>query len=412
MRMPGKVIDRVIFMPSPRKGVATHASSYYTAREGGSLMSIHGYESRSDTTDVAFIRFSGDNGRTWGAEETFQTEFRDPKGTRRRYPAGGYVDPLTGRYLTVRNEGVLPTDDPLEGMRQWKLHYSVSEDGGRTFLVDEQIIHDGEEYDAINHLPGISVGKTCAMIGDMGQRPITRADGVLLVPIQYTPAGPDGVYLNPGAGFTYTNCMVLFGHWLPGGRLRWTASDKIIADPARTTRGLIEPTIAQLPDGRIIMVMRGSNDKRPELPGWKWFSESRDGGQTWSVPAPWTYDDGIPFHSPSSCSQLYRHLDGRLFWIGNICQENPEGNGPRYPLVVGQVDEITGRLLRRSVWAVDDREPDESPFLTLSNFFAREDRETGHMLIHMTRLFARDFRKGGSIDWTADSLLYRIELSD
>jgi hypothetical protein len=408
--MAARVIESSVFVPSPRKGVATHGSTYYTTLTGGNLLSLHGFESRSDTTDVAFLRYSHDNGKTWTPEEVVKTDFADPRGTGRRYPLGGYVDPVTGRYFAVWIEAVLPTDDPLEGMRQWKLHYLVSEDGGRTSLASGQIIHEGDEYNEVNHLPGISVGKNCAMIGDMGQRPLTRSDGVIIVPVQYSPAGPDGMYTNPGAGYTYTNCLILFGRWRPDGAVSWTASEKIIADPNRTTRGLIEPTIAELADGRIIMVMRGSNDNRPELPGYRWYAESSDGGQTWSKPEPWVFSDGIAFFSPSSCSQLLRHPNGRLYWIGNICEMNPEGNSPRYPIVIGEIDERSGRLERESVSIIDTRREGESPHLTLSNFYAREDRETGGIVLHMTRLFAHDFRVGGSIEWTADSMLYQIAL--
>jgi hypothetical protein len=37
--------------------------------------------------------------------------------------------------------------------------------------------------------------------------------------------------------------------------------------------------------------------------------------------------------------------------------------------------------------------------------------ETGGILLHMSRLFARDFRVGGKADWTADALLYRLDVS-
>jgi hypothetical protein len=52
---------------------------------------------------------------------------------------------------------------------------------------------------------------------------------------------------------------VLIGTWTDGDRLQWTMSQRVQADPKRTTRGLIEPTLAELPDGHILMVMRGSN---------------------------------------------------------------------------------------------------------------------------------------------------------
>ena len=52
--------------------------------------------------------------------------------------------------------------------------------------------------------------------------------------------------------------------WQPDGTMAWTASERIVADPAQTTRGVLEPTIAFLADGRLMMVMRGSNAKRHE----------------------------------------------------------------------------------------------------------------------------------------------------
>ena len=326
----------------------------------------------------------------------------------RRHPRGGFVDPLTGHYLTVWTEGILPNDEPLEGMRHWTLHYAVSEDGGKTQTVNAQIIHEGAEYDAVHHLPGVTVGRNCVMMGDLGERPLTRSDGVILVPVQSSPAGPDGDYYNPGSGLTYTDCLLLMGRWRPDGRLAWTASQRVVGDPSRTTRGMVEPTLAELEDGRILMVMRGSNDAHTEWPGYRWHVFSADGGATWTTPEPWTYTDGELFYSPSSCSQLIPWHDGRLFWMGNISATNPRGNSPRYPLILGEVSLRTGLLIRDSVSIIDDRREGEHERLTLSNFYAREDRETGHLLLHMTRLFATAFLPDGKPNWTADALLYRI----
>ncbi|MHB9105476.1 MAG: sialidase family protein [Armatimonadota bacterium] len=406
--MPAAVLAVETFLPSPAPSVAAHGASYYTMPVGGRVMSIHTLMSRSDTADVGYIRWSDDNGRTWGETVEWPTKFEHPLGTGRRHPRGGYVDPATGRYLTVWTEGVLPTDNPLEGMTHWTLHYTVSEDGGRTQSVNEQIIADGPEYDAVHHLPGITVGKNCAMMGDLGQRPLTRSDGVILLPIQSSPVGPDGEYFNPGAGYTYTDCQLLFGRWRPDGRLAWSASERIVGDPNRTTRGMIEPTIAELDGGRLLMVMRGSNDRHPEWPGYRWRAFSDDGGETWSLPEPWTYADGDAFFSPSSCSQLIPWVDGRLFWMGNISPANPTGNLPRYPIILGEVDLKSGLLIRESVSVIDDRRESDHERVTLSNFYAREDRETGHLLLHMNRLFANGPRPDGKPDWTADALLYRI----
>jgi len=397
-----------VFIPSPSKGAHVSGTTYYTKRKGYDLMSIHSIETRSDTVDISYIRHSNDNGKSWSEPVVFECEFEDDHGIGRRHPRGGFVDPLTDRFLTIWTEGVLPSDYPLEGMKQWKLHYSVSEDGGKTTTVNEQIIHEGDEYDAIHHLPNVTVGKNCVMMGDFGQRSLVRSDGVILVPVQSSMVGPNGEYYNPGAGYTYTDCMILFGRWQADGHISWSSSERVCGDPKRTIRGLIEPTIAELADGRLLMVMRGSNDPKGVLPGYRWYSISSDGGQTWSDASPWKYTNDELFFSPSSCSQLIPHSSGHLFWMGNICEHNPRGNGPRYPICLGEVDLKSGFLVKESVTAIDDKQEHESPHLTLSNFLVREDRENGNLLLHLARLFANDFRTDGKAEWTADALIYTI----
>jgi hypothetical protein len=366
--------------------------------------------SRSDTKDIAYMRTSVDNGKSWGAPTVWPCSFEDEGGTGRRHHRGGYLDPNNGRFVTWWTEGVLPNDKPLEGMKQWYLYYAVMEEDGITERFRKQIIHEGTEYDGVHHMPGITRGRNCMMMGDYGELAITRSDGAILLPVQSSPVGSDGSYENPGKGYTYTDCLVLIGRWQEDGHIAWTCSERVCGDPERTTRGLIEPTLAELDDGRILMVMRGSNDTGGKWPGYRWASWSEDGGVTWSKAVPWTYDDGGNFFSPSSTSQLIPHSSGRLFWMGNICEKNPRGHGPRYPIALGEVDRSTGLLTRKSVGAVDDRQPDESPHLTLSNFLVREDRETGDLLLHLPRLFAQDFRENGKANWTTDASLLRITL--
>ncbi|HCK10300.1 MAG TPA: hypothetical protein DHW45_10530 [Candidatus Latescibacteria bacterium] len=385
--MRAEVISRETFVPSPGIGKGVMGGCFYTQNEGLRLMSTHVVMQRSDTVEVAYIRYSPDNGKTWEENYAWPMRFAAEGGSGRRHFWGGYLDPKTDRFISMWNEGVLPTDDPLEGMKQWALHYSVSADGGRTESVREQIVHEGNAYDEVHHLPGVTKGKNCVMLGDRGQVPLTRSDGVILIPVQSTPVGPDGGYHNPGLGFTYTDCMLLKGVWQADLRLSWTCSNRIVADPTRTTRGLIEPTIAELTNGSILMIMRASNDVAHEWPGHKWMSFSKDGGETWTNPEPWVYEDGSAFNSPSACSQLLPHSNGKLYWIGNICKQNPKGNRPRYPIVIGEVDRGTGLLWRESVTILDDRQPGEHERMTLSNFHSREDRATGHILTLLPRFF-------------------------
>ena len=75
---------------------------------------------------------------------------------------------------------------------------------------------------------------------------------------------------------------------------------------------------------------------------------------------------------------------------------NPSGNRPRYPFVAGEVDTANGLLMRDSVVTIDER-------LSLSNFYAREDRETGCLLLFMGRSFARG-------DRGTDVFLYTLEV--
>jgi hypothetical protein len=264
-------------------------------------------------------------------------------------------------------------------------------------------VHQGEEFDAWHPLPGVYTGKNCVMLGDSTCRPITTKSGSILLPVQITPLGPDGLYHNPGGGYTYTEAAVLHGRW-QGKDLNWRMSDLVKGDPQRSTRGMVEPTIAALDKGWLIMVMRGSNDQKFDLPSYRWVSYSSDGGWKWSTPKPWTYSDGKAFYSASSCSQLLEHSSGKLFWLGNINKSNPRGNRPRYPLVLGQVDSGSGALLRESLLVIDDRQPGDDEILTLSNFYAREDRETQQIIIHMTRLFA--FTSG----WVGDAQIYRVRV--
>ncbi|HUT74320.1 MAG TPA: sialidase family protein [Armatimonadota bacterium] len=389
--------SKQVFIPSPGPGALVYGNSFYTRRDGVEKMAVRMVETRSDLMDAVEIAFSRDNGRTWSAWEARDCVAQTPQGLHRRVPAPGFVDPETDRLITIVLEGTLPTDDPLEGMTTYYLSYQVSTDGGRTNQVDEQIIQQGD-YAPEHPLDGVWVGKNAIITGS---RPYFRSrDGRLLFPMQVTPLGPDGEYWNPGGGATYTEAVVLIGAWREGLRMRWEVSQRVALEPAKSTRGAIEPTVAEMPDGRLLMVMRGSNDANLALPGCKWYAVSTDGGCAWSAPQPWTYDDGGGFYSPSSISLLLRHSNGRCYWLGNITPDNPRGNQPRYPLIIGEVDRANLLLIRDRVVVVDDRRPHDDPSLQLSNFDAHEDRENGDIILHVSRFDANA--------WHGDAYLYRL----
>lgn len=395
-----EVVSRSSFFPEVGPGIKVAGNSFYTRASGVDKMRTRNTVTQSDKADTSERSFSQDNGRTWSDPEPVEFIFQVEGGTLRTGTRPGLVDPVRDCVVELVTNALLPTDSPKEGLRTRYFSYRVSLDGCRTYEPEEPVIQRGP-YDEQHPLEGVWRGKNGVTVGDLTCRPVRTHQDRLLFPIQIAPLGPDGEYYNPGGGYTYGEAAVLIGTWDSGERIIWDLSERVIVPPQRSTRGLLEPTIAQMPDGRLLMLMRGSNDVKPEIPGYRWRAVSTDDGYTWCSPEPWTYDDGETFHSPSSCSQLLPHSSGRYFWLGNITPHNPRGNWPRYPLVMGEVDPQHLTLRRDSVLVVDDRGTDDHERLALSNFMAHEDRETGEVLLHMSRAFQHG-------DRTSAAYQYRI----
>ena len=183
---------------------------------------------------------------------------------------------------------------------------------------------------------------------------------------------------------------VLIGKWTSDGKdVEWQTGQFVRPEPDESTRGSDESAVEELKTkGHFLMVARGSNMNKSEFPGRKWMSMSKDGCRTWSKPVPWTYTNGDAFFSPAAQSSLIRsHKNGRLYWIGNITPTNPDGNYPRFPLVMGEVDEESGLLKQETVITLDTRNPEfDTDKMQLSNFRTTEDPQTGHILITLTRM--------------------------
>lgn len=207
-------------------------------------------------------------------------------------------------------------------------------------------------------------------------------------------------------------CGVLIGAAVGKGRRTWTAGSMVPFDGDAVTRGLSESAIAEIYDGRLAMVARGSNAGRPDLPGCKWLSFSEDCGRSWSYAQPLTYDDGAPFESSATGSALFRStLDRNLYWIGNPCVEGMRANGnwPRTPLAIAQVLEGPFAIKRASLFTVD-RAPDDNPHVQHSNFKFYQDHETGEVVIYLTRYGERGTANNTWLN--ADLYEYRIALHE
>lgn len=349
---------------------------------------------------------STDNGQTWTASRPlpdFDSSLR--KGFRRgTYP--GFVDPVEDRLITLVLALDVPDLDPnIEeppiGENEYYLRYRVSTDGGKTYLFDKRIQQEGD-YSPQHPIDDVWLGKNGYYLGDVGCIPIRTREGKILVPVQVPLLGADGKLALPGGGFTHQYTRILIGTWTANHELRWEVSSKIVGDPDRTSRGLFEPTLIELPDGRVICIMRGSNGGQRDADckwlAYKWISSSRDGGRTWSPAEPWKYSDGTEFYSPSAMSQLLKHSDGRIFWLGNLSATNCCGNNPRHPLVIGEVDSGTAGLIKQSVLTIDTLQPDDTEGINLSHWFAFEERPTGDIRIPMRRWTA-DYKKFQGVEF-------------
>jgi|WetSurMetagenome_2_1015567.scaffolds.fasta_scaffold19590_2 hypothetical protein len=193
----------------------------------------------------------------------------------------------------------------------------------------------------------------------------------------------------------------------------WKVSKPVFVPRRISTRGLDELHISELVNGKLLMIIRGSNTGLDPVkcPGRKWFSVSEDEGLTWSEVKDIRYDSGEQFYSPAAMSSTIRSSEnGKLYWIGNICDAPADGNSPRYPLQIVEIDEEKICFRKETLTIIDDRDPaHDSESLQLSNFSTLENRETKQVEIYLLRLGEHG---GGADIWTADAYKYTLTLQE
>ena len=361
--------------------ISATASPYYGAI----------YADRADNRLISSSRQSDDNGESWQPLRSQQLLGKGLPHGYRRNPVTAMLDPRNNRVLWIVNALDTPdldphTVEPPIAQKTYYLRYHVSQDGGQSWLHDEPIVGAGK-HDATHPFDDLWIGKNAIYLGDKGCRPITTDTGRILVPAQMTILDGSGELYVPPKAHTYTAAVVLIGEWTPDGSISWRRSQRVAGNETLSCRGMIEPTIIETSDGRIAMVMRGSNSHDAEIPARKWISVSNDQGETWSDAKAWGYSDGSSFYSPSSMSLLTRHSSGRLFWIGNLTPENASGNLPRYPVVIGELDPESLGLIRSSVVTLDAQsaEDRQKGRLDLSHFDLLEDRPSGDFILTYPR---------------------------
>ena len=392
----------------------------YVSKDQPRLLRRIGWEISNDIHDDFSDQMSNDNGRTW-------SEIRPSLCNKQ--VEGGYI-------CHTENQILLLPDGRLAHFTNDKFEASL---GGCDLSCGCKVritVGTPEE---------ISCGKGESLVSDFGLKQglmvsfMTAnmdARGRFLAPIQWQKQDADGsirrrgiairgkamdVYSSAPYGTTRNDLTdiildvwevgLLIGEFGRDGRLIWRRTGPVPCDFESTSRGLYEAALAELPGGGLVMVIRGSNAHWLDKPGYKWLTCSNDGGETWSSVVPLPCSDGSLIESSATGSALFRSIkNSKLYWIGNLCLDgrHPNGNMPRSPLYIAEMQEDLVAIKRKTITVIDQAQPSEHPDTQHSNFKFYQDRETGDIVLYLTRYGARGYENNS---WMlADLYQYRIAL--
>lgn len=377
----------------------------YLAATGTDMVRYVGASHRSDTTDYILEMFSRDNGSTWTEPKEIAKSWEKDGNLHTRATTSTFIDAERGVTIQVGNETRQDKMVVITHLKYTRPIYRFSFDGGRTWTETKYLIQHGEEYDRNHWADGITYGQRMGAFLGTGMIKLTSEKWLL--PYQTAPLDESGKdFYNPHGAYGFFNTGVFIGTWNEAGDdLIWEKGQERTIDADLSSRGLTEPGIVQLRDGRIVMTMRGSNSKIEHRKGVKWVSVSEDEGRTWATPWELTFDDGSTMYSPASMNKLLRYSNGRIYWAGNIVPENPAGNMPRYPFQVAELDEETLTIQKDTVQIVADKEEGDPDDIQFSNFGMYEDRVTRELVFLMCA-----FPEISYEDWTGHLYRYRVRV--
>jgi len=393
-------VERELYVEHTVPSASRWVNVHYVG-EGLEREEVHTFMAESDTPEKPKRRRSKDNGRTWSDFEALPDVVSHEQGARIYWGEGPrYFD--AEHDLTV-SIWLRQTKQQLYANHSFSRN---SRDGGRTWSTPKQLRYeDGAAFDPADPLNPAYIENNQSYFGN---NIIRHSNGTLIhvgaaVNVPHENRNGKSFDGRVPADAKNIGSVCFFGMWNPKANdYDWKAGKRVFVPLDISARGLMEPDVTELNDGRILVVWRGSNT--PITDGRKWFSVSEDGGETLKPVQEWKYDDGSRFYSPSSIHRFFRHsVSDKLYWFGNICSKPPSGNSPRYPLIVAEVDESKAALKRDSVTVIDNKDTNDSPKLQLSNFSVLEDRETQGVEVYLTRLGADpdDF-------WGADAYRYTL----
>lgn len=386
-----RLLSTEVFRPHKDGRPVVNGFLTYISATEPVLMLCTGYEDYSDAYDDFSISVSEDNGRTWSEPATWMAGRNTENGRMRYAEPAAFFDQDTGKLIVLIDENFYP-NDKLDVDGVCRVVQNIYDPATGVWTGPEPLDLTPGRYLAVSF-----------------PFPIKSSTGALLFPAMRPLLDPDGKPFHyKGCWATADECLTIIGEYAPDGKIGWSVGNPPAIDVEQTSRGLDENAIAELPDGRLVIVCRGDNSMFPEKPGYKWVCFSDDGARTWSTPTPLVCDKGPPFESSATGSALFRSIrDGKLYWMGNLCTsgQRAKGNYPRVPLVVAEMQEEPFALKRDTVTIIGDRAPGEPEQVQMSNFRFYQDRENGDLVVFVTRYAERSAK-----DWMLADY-YRIRVA-
>ena len=372
------------------------------------------------------IRRSEDNGRTWKEMEQWgqNTPLGDGLLLEKSLPNTFFCDPDSGvslrAFSTCHNDPNVLVWNYAESpyWRTMKIYTQVSRDEGRTWSEPEQLIARGDEYDEVNWLPGVTFGKNGAIF--TGSAILKAPDGGLIVALDGPRLFENGDIIDPNAdsataapdGAVEWQAGCFFGQWRDDGiGLDWTVEERFALPKKYSCDGTEEPSIAFLPDGRLLMGIRARTYPHTgqELPSLHYYAVSDNGGRTWGQPAPLLYDDDSYAYSPACLINVLRSSkNGRFYLITNFADGPCVNCDPRNRLYIAEIDTSTFRIKKDTLTIIDQQDKDagQPDTVRFSNYRWYENRETQNITLYCTPC-------GGEGEaLTSNSYRYEIELPD
>ena len=384
----------------------------------------------SDWNRTHDVRYSNDNGRSWSEwTDIFGDDYtRAADGSWERmkwWTRARHLNPVHNHMIGLGMEVVFINGHNDAYAAYWKgkklstaWHAVLTVRKAGEDTDSEQPVHyePGPEYDPNNPTnPEYFITNGCS-----AGSPFVMKNGDILLtlhpPTEYCcrRLGIDMKTITPDDSVFTQGMMVARGKW-DGSKYAFTFSEPVVINDMQSSRGFWEATVAELNSGRIVVVMRGSNwlapgsRMEPGTPPYKWYTYSDDGGKTFVPAVPWHYDTGEAIYASATPSYFIRSTkNGKLYWTGNITDHTADGNYPRFPIVIVQVDDTYGYAIRDMLTVIDTQRDYESDKVQLTNHRMLEDRETKNIELYLEKLGASGIGEG--VVWKGDSWKYIIDV--